>query len=82
MPDTRTWVGDENSDFNEPLNWSDNTKPIAGDSIIFDNTSDGNSNDLCVIDNLTTPTYLNITIASNYIGKLQTNNTVVINIFK
>ena len=80
----KTWDGSHNDQYNHADNWTDDDTgasgiPASGDNITFDNTSDGNSNDLCVIDGLTL-TLGNITIASNYIGKLQTNNTVVINI--
>tara|TARA_R110002096_G_scaffold218715_3_gene406897 strand:+ start:8576 stop:10399 length:1824 start_codon:yes stop_codon:yes gene_type:complete len=72
---TRTWVGDVSTAFATAGNWSDNAAPVAGDNIIFNNTSDGNSGNVCLI-TADTPIYLNITIASNYIGKITTSGTI------
>ena len=79
----KTWDGSDNELYNDPDNWTDDDTgasgvPASGDNITFDNTSDG-ANVNCVIDGLTL-TLGNITIASNYTGKLTTNGTVVINI--
>jgi hypothetical protein len=75
----KTWDGSYSDQYNHADNWTPNGIPASGDNITFDNTSDGTSGVNCVIDGLTL-TLGNITIASNFIGKLQTVNTVVINI--
>lgn len=75
----KTWDGTHSDQYNHDDNWTPSGIPASGDNITFDNTSDGTSGTNCIIDGLTL-TLGNITIASNFIGKLQTFNTVVINI--
>jgi len=74
----RTWNGSQTTDYNTAANWTPSGVPASGDNITFDDTSDG-AND-CVIDGVTDAVWNNITIASNFYGKLQTNGTVVIEI--
>jgi len=44
---TRTWIGDTSTAFETAANWSDDTLPVNGDSIVFNSSADA----LCVITN-------------------------------
>ena len=43
MPDTRTWNGDVNTEFATAGNWSGNTAPVSGDTVVFDSSADANA---------------------------------------
>ena len=78
----KTWNGSQSDQYSTAANWTPSGVPATdgSDSITFNNTSDGTSGVNCVIDNVTNIVWNNITIASNFIGKLQTNGTVTIEI--
>ena len=40
---TRTWNGDTSTDFAVAANWSSNTAPVSGDTIVFDSSADANA---------------------------------------
>ena len=40
---TRTWNGDVNTQFSNAANWSDNTAPVSGDTVVFDSSADANA---------------------------------------
>lgn len=66
---TRTWNGGDGK-WNTPGNWSGSAVPVAGDDVVFDNTSVVNCLADAVNDNLAS-----ITVASTYSGivTFQTN---------
>lgn len=78
----KTWNGSQDDQYSTAGNWTPSGVPATNgtDNITFDNTSDGTSGVNCIIDNITNIVWNNITIASNFIGKLQTNGTVTIEI--
>ena len=40
---TRTWNGDVNTEFANAANWSGNTAPVSGDTVVFDSSADANA---------------------------------------
>jgi len=83
----RTWDGSENTLWLNANNWSGGAVPVAGDSVVFDDTSDGSSGaNSCVMTAETYPpanpggVFHDITIAANCTVKLQTVGTVNINL--
>ena len=79
------WTGDSSTHFNDDDNWSDPTllapanavAPVAGDSIIFDDKSDGQNNLILVqahiTDQLSTNNLHDITVTKAFTKQIQTN---------
>mgnify|MGYP003653825127 CR=1 FL=1 len=86
------WTGDSSTHFNDDDNWSDPTllapanavAPVAGDSIIFDDKSDGQNNLILVqahiTDQLSTNNLHDITVTKAFTKQIQTNGNATINL--
>ncbi len=77
---TITWDGSESGGvFTNGANWVGGTAPASGDSIVFDDTSNGALGNNCAISALTISSseqYHDITIASTYTGAITFSNTL------
>lgn len=70
---TRTWDGGGANDYwDTDANWSDDSKPVSGDTAVFDNTSD----DPCVIREAINMGNVTINMNSGYDGTLTQGYTV------